>query len=71
MALSEYKFIVPEEETDDEKIARLKADLISMEENYYRLSQEGASSQKLDILAINIEALRKEFEDAGGTYPES
>ena len=70
MALSEYKFIVPEEETDDEKIARLKADLISMEENYYRLSQEGASSQKLDILAINIEALSKEFEDAGVTYPE-
>ena len=49
MALDEYKFIVPEEETNDEKIARLKSELVSMEENYYRLSQEGASAQKLDI----------------------
>lgn len=70
MPLSEYKFIIPEEETNDEKIARLKSELVSMEENYYRLSQEGASSQKLDILAINIEALRSEYEDIGGTYPE-
>ena len=33
MALDEYKFIVPEEETNDEKIARLKSELVSMEEN--------------------------------------
>ena len=70
MALDEYKFIVPEEETNDEKIARLKSELVSMEENYYRLSQEGASLQKLDILAINIKALREDYENIGGTYPE-
>ena len=70
MALDEYKFIVPEEETNDEKIARLKSELVSMEENYYRLSQEGATAQKLDILAINIEAIRDEYESIGGTYPE-
>ena len=70
MALTEYKFIVPAEETDAEKISRLKANLISMEENYYRLSQEGASSEKLDILAIKIEVVRSDYEDSGGTYPE-
>ena len=70
MALDEYKFIVPEEETNDEKIARLKSELVSMEENYYRLSQECATAQKLDILAINIEALRDEYESIGGTDPE-
>ena len=70
MPLGEYKFIVPEEESSEEKISRLKTELISMEENYYRLSQEGADSLKLDRLAINIEAARATYEDAGGTYPE-
>ena len=51
MPLNEYKFIVPEVETLEEKLDRLKTDLISMEENYYRMSQEGASSEKLDTLA--------------------
>ena len=70
MPLNEYKFIVPEVETLEEKLDRLKTDLISMEENYYRMSQEGASSEKLDTLALKIEAKRNIYEDSGGTYPE-
>tara|TARA_Y100000768_G_C23884219_1_gene636771 strand:+ start:820 stop:1035 length:216 start_codon:yes stop_codon:yes gene_type:complete len=70
MPLSEYKFIVPEEETSEEKLDRLKTELISMEENYYRMLQEGISSEKLDVLAVKIEAKRNVYEDAGGTYPE-
>ena len=70
MPLNEYKFIVPEVETLEEKLDRLKTDLISMEENYYRMSQEGASSEKLVTLALKIEAKRNIYEDAGGTYPE-
>ena len=70
MPLNEYKFIVPEVETLEEKLDRLKTDLISMEENYYRMSQEGASSEKLDTLALKNEAKRNIYEDAGGTYPE-
>ena len=70
MPLSEYKFIVPEAETSEEKLDRLKTELISMEENYYRMLQEGISSEKLDVLAVKIEAKRNVYEDAGGTYPE-
>ena len=70
MPLNNYKFIVPEAETSEEKLDRLKPDLISMEENYYRMSQESASSEKLDILAVKIEAKRDVYEAAGGTYPE-
>ena len=70
MPLNEYNFIVKEVETLEEKLDRLKTDLISMEENYYRMSQEGASSEKLDTLALKIEAKRNIYEDAGGTYPE-
>ena len=34
MALDEYKFIVPEEETNDEKIADLNQNLFQWKKNY-------------------------------------
>ena len=70
MALGEYKFIVPATESNDDKKERLKAELISMEEHYKMQEDSGASENKLDILADNIEAKRTEYEAVGGTYPE-
>jgi len=70
MVLGEYKFIVPETESNEDKKDRLKAELISMEEHYKMQEDASVSSQKLDVLAENIEALRTEYEALGGTYPE-
>lgn len=70
MALGEYKFIVPTTESDEDKKERLKTELISMEEHYKMQEDSGASENKLDILADNIEAKRTEYEAVGGTYPE-
>lgn len=70
MVLGEYKFIVPETESDEDKKDRLKAELISMEEHYKMQEDASVLSQKLDILAENIEAVRTEYEALGGTYPE-
>lgn len=70
MVLGEYKFIVPETESNEDKKDRLKAELISMEEHYKMQEDASVSSQKLDTLAENIEALRTEYEALGGTYPE-
>ena len=70
MVLGEYKFIVPETESNEDKKDRLKAELISMEEHYKMQEDASVSSQKLDTLAENIEVLRTEYEALGGTYPE-
>ncbi len=70
MALDEYKFIVPETESDEDKKERLKSELISMEEHYKMQEDAEVSDAKLDILAENIEAKRTEYEAVGGTYPE-
>ena len=70
MALEEYKFIVPETESDEDKKERLKSELISMEEHYKMQEDAEVSDAKLDILAENIEAKRTEYEAIGGTYPE-
>jgi len=70
MSLEEYKFIVPETESNEAKIERLKSELISMEEHYKMQEDAGVSEAKLDILANNIEAKRTEYEAVGGTYPE-
>ena len=70
MALDEYKFIVPETESDEDKKERLKSELISMEEHYKMQEHAEVSDAKLDILAENIEAKRTEYEAVGGTYPE-
>ena len=70
MVLGEYKFIVPETESNEDKKDRLKAELISMEEHYKMQEDASVSSQKLDVLAENIETLRTEYEALGGTYPE-
>lgn len=70
MALDEYKFIVPETESDEDKKERLKSELISMEEHYKMQEDAEVSDTKLDILAENIVAKRTEYEAVGGTYPE-
>lgn len=70
MSLEEYKFIVPETESDEIKIERLKAELISMEEHYKMQEDASVSDAKLDILAQNITDKRTEYEALGGTYPE-
>tara|TARA_B100000902_G_C27178586_1_gene847693 strand:+ start:475 stop:690 length:216 start_codon:yes stop_codon:yes gene_type:complete len=70
MSLEEYKFIVPETESDEAKIERLKSELISMEEHYKMQEDASVSDQKLDILAQNITDKRTEYEALGGTYPE-
>mgnify|MGYP005638296129 CR=1 FL=1 len=70
MALEEYKFIVPETESDETKIERLKSELISMEEHYKMQEDASVSDAKLDILAQNITDKRTEYEALGGTYPE-
>ena len=70
MALDEYKFIVPETESDEDKKERLKSELISMEEHYKMQEDAGVGDAKLDILADNIDAKRTEYEAVGGTYPE-
>ena len=51
MALDEYKFIVPETESDEDKKERLKSELISMEEHYKMQEDAGVGDAKLDILA--------------------
>ncbi len=70
MALEEYKFIVPETESDETKIERLKSELISMEEHYKMQEDASVSDAKLYILAQNITDKRTEYEALGGTYPE-
>ena len=70
MVLDEYKFIVPETESDEDKKERLKSELISMEEHYKMQEDAGVAEAKLDILADNIDAKRTEYEAVGGTYPE-
>jgi hypothetical protein len=70
MSLEEYKFIVPETESDETKIERLKSELISMEEHYKMQEDASVSDAKLDILAQNITDKRTEYEALGGTYPE-
>jgi len=70
MSLEEYKFIVPETESNETKIERLKSELISMEEHYKMQEDASVSDAKLDILAQNITDKRTEYEALGGTYPE-
>ena len=47
MSLEEYKFIVPETESNEAKIERLKSELISMEEHYKMQEDAGVSEAKL------------------------